>query len=75
VTDVWEPGDIVAVRDTVLGIDEPMVLVSTSANVSAESCTTELQLARAYAYTSEPIPDHSLIRKRPKKGIDTSWTS
>lgn len=65
--EIWDPGQLVNVRDDQIGINTTLVIASTRLRVDANGETTELLLTRPEAYTQKPIPEADLIRKLRKR--------
>jgi prophage tail gpP-like protein len=65
--EIWEPGQLVSVRDDQIGIDATLVISSARVRVDANGETTQLDLTRPEAYTQQPIPEADLIHKLRKR--------
>ena len=59
----WEPGTFVAVDDRFLGVNEILVIAAVTTTLNNTQFTTEIQLARIEAYSTEPIPAKELSKK------------
>lgn len=64
---VWEPGQLLNVRDDQIGINAVLVISSTRVRLDGNGETTELQLTRPEAYNQKPIPNSDLVHKLRKR--------
>lgn len=62
----WEPGMLVSVDDSWLGINDVLVVATTNVQLDAQRFTTTLELTRTEAFAAEPIPNKKLIHKAKK---------
>lgn len=62
-----QPGQLIAVRDPVLDVDDELVLASTVIHVSESEATTTWDLARPEAYQTREYPPKKLTRRKMRR--------